>query len=102
MFRHRQPKKKTFLSLFPRYVYYFCDTIHFAICINDLPGDIICNVVIYVKTTIVYSKCDKNSDLWHQLLLASALESDLKGRHYWLGKKRLVGIHYSKNLSCFI
>ena len=35
--------------------------------INDLPGDVICNIAIYVNDTTVYSKCDQASDLWQQL-----------------------------------
>ena len=31
--------------------------------INDLPGDVICNIAIYADTTL-YSKCDQASDLW--------------------------------------
>ena len=35
--------------------------------INDLPGDVICNIAIYVNDTTLYSKCDQASDLWQQL-----------------------------------
>ena len=31
--------------------------------INDLLGDVICNIAIYAYTTL-YSKCDQASDLW--------------------------------------
>ena len=41
-----------------------------------LPDDIICDIAIYADTTL-YSKCDRASDLWQQLELASELESDL-------------------------
>ena len=50
---------------------------HFLLYINDLPNDVICNVAILSEDTTLYSKCDEASDLWQQLVLASALESDL-------------------------
>ena len=40
----------------------------FLLYINDLPDDVICNIVIYADDTTLYSKA---SDLWQQL------ESDL-------------------------
>ena len=43
----------------------------FLLYINDLPDDIICNIVIYADDTIWYSKCNQASDLWQQLELAS-------------------------------
>ena len=49
----------------------------FLLYINDLPDDVICNLVIYTDDTTLYSKCDQASDLWQQLELASELESDL-------------------------
>ena len=48
----------------------------FLLYINDLPDDIICDIVIYADT-MLYSKCDWASDLWQQLELVSELESDL-------------------------
>ena len=33
------------------------------LCINDLPGDAICNIPIYTDDTTLYSKCDQASDL---------------------------------------
>ena len=30
--------------------------------INDLPDDVICNIVIYADYTTLYSKCDQASD----------------------------------------
>ena len=49
----------------------------FLLYINDLPGDVICDIAIYADGTTLYSKCDLASDLWHQLKLASELKSDL-------------------------
>ena len=49
----------------------------FLLYINDLPDDVICNIVIYADNTTLYSKCDQASDLWQQLELASELESGL-------------------------
>ena len=36
----------------------------FLLYINDLPGNVICNVAICADDTTVYSKCDPASDLW--------------------------------------
>ena len=58
----------------------------FLLYINDLPGDIICNIAIYADDTTHYSKCDQASDLWQQLELASELESDLRDTVDW-GRK---------------
>ena len=49
----------------------------FPLYINDLPDDAICDIAIYADDTILYSKCDRASDLWQQLELTSQLESDL-------------------------
>ena len=46
----------------------------FLLYINDLPDDVICIIAIYADNT----NCDKASDLWQQLELASELESDLQ------------------------
>ena len=51
---------------------------------NNLPVDVICNIVIYANDTTLYSKCDQVShhtdhykcDLWQELELAPELESD--------------------------
>ena len=48
----------------------------FLLYINDPPDEVI-NIVIYAYDTTLYSKCDKASDLWQQLELASERESDL-------------------------
>ena len=50
----------------------------FLLYINDLPDDVICDIAIYADDTTLYSKCDRASDLWQQLELASELESDLQ------------------------
>ena len=57
----------------------------FLLYINDLPDDVICNIAIYADDTTLYSKCN----LWHQLELASELESDLRDTVNW-GRKWLV------------
>ena len=54
------------------------DPILFQLYFNDLPDDVLCNIVIYADGTTLYSKCDQVSDLWQQLELASELESDLQ------------------------
>ena len=52
-----------------------CPTI-FLLYINNLHNDVICDIAIYTDETTLYSNCDQASDLWHQLELASELESD--------------------------
>ena len=49
----------------------------FLLYLDDLPDDLICNIVIYVVVTL-YSKCDQASDPWQQIELAPELESDLR------------------------
>ena len=67
----------------------------FLLCIDDLPDDVTCNIVIYADDTTLYSKCDQASDLWQQLELASELESDLRDTVDW-GKKWLVDFNAGK------
>ena len=67
----------------------------FLLYINDLPDDVICNIVIYADDTTLYSKCDHVSDLWQQLELASELESDLRKTVDW-GWKWLVDFNAEK------
>ena len=55
----------------------------FLLYINDLPDDVICDIAIYADHTTLYSKCDRASDLWHQLELASEPESDLQDTVDW-------------------
>ena len=78
----------------------------FLLYINDLPDDVICNITIYADDTTLYSKCDRASDLWQQLKLASELESDLRDTVDWgrkwlvdfnAGKAQLVSVDRSKN-----
>ena len=66
-----------------------------------------CDIAIYADHTTLYSECDQASDLcWHQLELASKLESDLwdtaDSIRKWLvdfnaGKTQIVSIDQSKN-----
>ena len=51
----------------------------FLLYINYLPDDAICD-------TALNSRCDRASDLWQQLKLASELEADLRDTVDW-GKK---------------
>ena len=62
--------------------------LHFS-NINDLPDDVIYIIAIYADDTALYSKCDRESDLWQQLKLASELKSDLQDTVDW-GKKWLI------------
>ena len=67
----------------------------FLLYINDLPDDLICNIVICADDTTLYSKYDQASDLWQQLELASELESDLRDTVDW-GRKWLVDFNAGK------
>ena len=67
----------------------------FLLYFNELPGDIVCNIAIYVCDTTLYSKYDKASDLWQQLELSSELESDLQDTVDW-GRKWLVNFNAGK------
>ena len=78
----------------------------FLLYINDLPDDLICDIAIYDGDTTLYSKCDRASDLWQQLELASELESDPRDAVDWgnkwlvdfnAGKTQLVLIDWSNN-----
>ena len=78
----------------------------FLLYMNDLPDDVICNIVIYADDTTLHSKCNQASDLWQQLELASELESDLRDTVDWgrkwlvdfnAGKTQLVSFDRSKN-----
>ena len=51
--------------------------IHFLLYINDLPGNVICDIAINADDTILYSKCDQASGLWQHFELAPELKSDL-------------------------
>ena len=50
----------------------------FLLYINDLPDNVICDIVIYADDTTLYSKCDQTSDMWQQLELAFEFEFDLR------------------------
>ena len=67
----------------------------FLIYINDLPDEVVCDIAIYADDTSLYSRCDRASDLWQQLELASELESDLRDMMDW-GKKWLVDNYAGK------
>ena len=67
----------------------------FLLYINDLPDNVICDIAIYADDTTLYSRCDRASDLWQQLELASELESDLRDTVDW-GKKWLVDFNAGK------
>ena len=78
----------------------------FLLRINDLPDDVICNIVIYDDDPTLYSKWDQASDLWQELELASEIKSDLQDTVKWgkkcladlnVGKTQLVSFDYSNN-----
>ena len=58
----------------------------FLLYANNVPDQVICNIVIYADDTTLYSKCNQASDLWQQLELASELESDLRDTVHWSRK----------------
>ena len=55
----------------------------FLLYINDPPDDVICKIAIFA---ILYSKCDRASDLSQQLELAYELESDPRKAVDWCKK----------------
>ena len=63
--------------------------------INDLPDDVTCDIGIYADDTMLHSKCDRASDLWQQLEMASELEYDPRDTVNW-GKKWLVDFKLGK------
>ena len=67
----------------------------FLLYINDLPDDGICNVAICADDTALHSKCDKTSDMWQQLELASKFECDQRDSVNW-GRKWLVDFNAGK------
>ena len=67
----------------------------FLLYINDLPDDVIFDIVFYADDTTLYFNWDQASDLWQQLELASELESDLQDTVDW-GKKWLVDFNAGK------
>ena len=67
----------------------------FLLYINDLADDVICDIAFYADDTTLYCKCDRVSDLWQQLELASELESELRDTADW-GKKWLVDFNAGK------
>ena len=72
-----------------------CGSTLFLLYINDLFHDAICNIAIYADDTTLYSKCDRASDLWQQLELASECESDVRDTVDW-GKRWLVAFNAGK------
>ena len=73
----------------------------FPAVINDLPGDIICNIAIYADNTTLHSKCDQASDLWQQLELATELESDLRDTVDWVSSGLLISMLGKLSWLCF-
>ena len=69
--------------------------------INDLPDDVICDIAIYADDTSLCSKCDRASNLWQQLNLASDLESDLRDT-VERGRKCLVDFNAGKKSTVFV
>ena len=67
----------------------------FLLYINYLPDYVICDIAIYADDTTLCSKCDRASDLWQQLELASELQSDLQDTVDW-GRKWLVDFNAGK------
>ena len=44
---------------------------------NNLTEDVLCDIAIYADDTTLYCTCDRASDLWQQIELASELEYNL-------------------------
>ena len=64
----------------------------FLLYTNDLPDDVVCDIAIYADDTTLYSKCDRASDLWQQLELASERESDLRDTMDWVRSGLLISM----------
>ena len=62
--------------------------------INDL-DHVFCDISIYADDTTLCYNCDKSSDLWQQLELASEFEFDLRDTVDW-GKKWLADFNTGK------
>ena len=62
---------------------------------NNLPDDVICNVLICADDTNLYTRHEHASDLWQQLELASEVESGLQDTGDWY-RKRLVDFKVEK------
>ena len=73
----------------------------FLLYVNDLPGDVICNIAIYADDTTLYSKCDQASDIWQQLELVPELESDLQDT-VELGQEVACWFQYWENSTSFV
>ena len=67
----------------------------FLLNINGLPDEVICNIAIYADDTNLYSNCDKASELWQQIELASVHKSDPRDTLDW-DRKWLVGFNAGK------
>ena len=52
----------------------------FLLHINDLPDDVICDIVICADDITLYSMCNQAPDLWQQAELAFEPESDLQDK----------------------
>ena len=72
----------------------------FLLHINDLPDDVICDIVICADDITLYSKCNQAPDLWQQAELAFEPESDLQDNVDWgkwlvdfnAGKTQLISL----------
>ena len=73
----------------------------FLLYINNLPDEVIYDIVFYGDDTTLYSTCDQAFELWQQLELGSELESDLRDTVDW-GRKWLVDFKCWKNSTCFV
>ena len=84
-------------SVIDNFKWFWMESLHknILLYISDLPDDVICDIAIYADDTTLYSKCDRASDLWQQLELASELESDLGDMVDW-GKKWFVDFNAGK------
>ena len=64
----------------------------FLLYVYDLPDDVVCNITIYADDTTLYFKCDRASDVWQQLELASKLEFDLQNTVDWVRSGLLISM----------
>ena len=73
----------------------------FLLCINDLSGDVICDIAIYADDTTLYYECDQESDLICGNKLNWFLNLNLSYETVWTGVRSGLLISMLGRLSWF-
>ena len=74
---------------------------HFLLCINDLYGDVICDIAIYPDDTTLYYECDQESDLICGNKLNWFLNLNLSYETVWTGVRSGLLISMLGRISWF-